>query len=397
MSKPKIKVLSEIHKDQWIWEQQIEVTDSKGKTHTESRYAVKVSRNTPLAKVKRPKLCGFAPNITQARILREKLSQQLNQRIVNQGRYTFSSFYEAIHKAEIESTHSINSAYNLGTAYVGKLLPAFGSKYLDEITVADINDFLHISLKELSAETRKNYRKWLRALFNSALSRQLIKVNPVEQSKGIKEGKQRQETFLSPEQLKVLLDFVIHNKHEWRYHFYLSALTGLRVNEAAALTYADIKWDLEIISVHRTFDRRTGFKPYTKTFDQRVVPLNPVLKALLLERKEREGLTDADFVVPQLRKWVTGEQGKVLHDLLALLNLPRMRYYDFRASFAVAMVLNGTDILRVSEILGHQSVEMTSRYLRKLGVGLKGAADCLNNLFDSRTIAEIKKNPTEEV
>lgn len=378
-------------KEPGIWEA---VSEKNGKV--QRRFLVKVYRWTPDADVKKPGLKRYAKNIEQARIVKRQLDAELDKRIANRSRHTFASFYETIHKAEIASTHSINSAYNLGTAYDGKLLPAFGSKFLDEITVADINDFLHISLKELSAETRKNYRKWLRALFTSALSRQLIKVNPVEQSKGIKEGKQRQETFLSPEQLKVLLDFVIHNKHEWRYHFYLSALTGLRVNEAAALTYADIKWDLELISVHRTFDRRTGFKPYTKTFDQRVVPLNPILKALLLDRKEREGLTDADFVVPQLRKWVTGEQGKVLHDLLALLNLPRMRYYDFRASFAVAMVLNGTDILRVSEILGHQSVEMTSRYLRKLGVGLKGAADCLNNLFDSKTIAEIKNDSTEE-
>lgn len=218
-------------KEPGIWEA---VSEKNGKV--QRRFLVKVYRWTPDADVKKPGFKKYARNLEQARQIKKQLELELDRKIANRSRHTFASFYETIHKVEIASTHSINSAYNLGTAYDGKLLPVFGSKYLDEITVADINDFLHISLKELSSETRKNYRKWLRAFFNSALSRQFIKVNPVDQSKPIIEAKERKETFLSPDQLRILLDFVLQNKHEWRYHFFLSALTGLRVNEAAAST-----------------------------------------------------------------------------------------------------------------------------------------------------------------
>lgn len=373
-------------KEPGIWEA---ISEKNGKV--QKRYLVKVYRWTPDADVKKPGLKRWARNPEQARQIKKLLEAELDRKIANRSRHTFASFYETIHKAEIASTHAVISSYNISTAFDGKLLPFLGSKFLDEITTADINDFLHINLKELSVSTRKNYRKFLNSLFKSAISRRLITMNPVDQAKGIKGGGTRQETYLTPNQLTLLLDFVFKNKHEWRYHFALSALTGMRVNECRALRYCDINFETDLIHVRNTLDRRSGFKPYTKNFSQRTVPLTPDLREVLLERKRQEGLTDADFVVPQLRLWLSGEQGKVLHDLLVLLGLPKMRYYDFRATYAVAMALQGTPILKIAEILGHASIEMTSRYLRHLGVLLKGSADCLTGLISPTVINTLKK------
>jgi len=358
------------------------------------RYFVKVFGWTPGKTTKKPSKSGYAPNLVQARILKKKLIVELDAKITAKPRPRLKEFFELTFRSEVEASYSLNGAHNIITAFTGKILPALGELYFDQLNANHISHFLNGRSKEVLRATLSNYRKWIAAFLKSARQHGLMTLDVMTDVKAVKGADSPEKRFLPPTKLPGFLRWVIENEHPWRYHYALAFLTGIRVNEQAGLLYKDIIWDRDLIYICRVFNRNEGFKDHTKNFEKRYVPLNPTLKKLLMERKVREDLSDEDFVLPQFRKWITGEHTDTFHTVLYLRGLPKMRYYDARATFTTALADNHVPINRVSEILGHSSIEETATYMRKLGIGLTGTADCIDVFGD---LAEKAKNNDDNV
>jgi integrase len=148
----------------------------------------------------------------------------------------------------------------------------------------------------------------------------------------------------------------------------MAVLTGLRAGELAALRWEDVDLENRRLTVQRSFDGPT------KSGDVRHVPLmaDELPRILRAQRLARAGALvfpneDGRMLQPSARVFQ-----EVLHRVLDRGAFPKetfgervRRYITFhglRHTFASHFMMDGGDIFRLQQYLGHRSQTMTQRY-----------------------------------
>lgn len=230
----------------------------------------------------------------------------------------------------------------------------------------------------------------LAAISNAGTESRCCDSNQPEES-GTEDGEQqRKASFLTREELGLLLR-TCQEHFPTSYPFVsLLARTGLRLGEAVGLQWGDIDFNGRFIEVQRT---RSNWRITTpKSGKGRQVDmskqLTETLKALLLERK-KETLRRGWGEVPE---WVfVSEEGTLLHEsnfrhrvwgkLLAKAGLRHIRIHDLRHTFASLLIQNSESLAYVKEQLGHHSINITvDTYGHLVPGGNKAAVDKLDGL-----------------
>jgi integrase len=132
----------------------------------------------------------------------------------------------------------------------------------------------------------------------------------------------------------------------------LSLNTGLRRGELLKLKWEDVHFEQRNLTVSGET---------SKTGKTRHVPLNDEALAVLRQWKEQPGVKSryvfTDAVGQQLQGMKTSWNGA-----LRLAKITNFRWHDLRHSFASKLVMTGTDLNTVRELLGHSDYKMTLRY-----------------------------------
>ncbi len=141
--------------------------------------------------------------------------------------------------------------------------------------------------------------------------------------------------------------------------------TGLRVSEALALRLDDVD-----------FEAGTIYVRHGKGNQSRRAGIDDVGLALLrrwIARRERLGFGSSDFLFCSVR---TKRAGGEVTSAYVRQFLPRvgrragirkrMHAHGFRHSFAVGCLRDGIGIGKISQLLGHQSISETAKYLNHL-------------------------------
>ena len=97
-----------------------------------------------------------------------------------------------------------------------------------------------------------------------------------------------------------------------------------------------------------------------------------VLKELKLQNSESQ------FVLPRISKWNKGEQARELRMFLSGLGLSAIRFHDLRATWATLLLSKNVAPIKVMMMGGWKDIKTMQIYVRKVGVEIKGAADCLD-------------------
>jgi integrase len=128
--------------------------------------------------------------------------------------------------------------------------------------------------------------------------------------------------------------------------------TGLRRSEALSLTWEQTKLGnnphLTVLAAH------------AKSGKTRHIPLNSAAVDVLKrwrEQREPKGLVFPNPAGGQMKSIKTA-WGKLMKDA----KIKDFRFHDLRHDFASRLVMNGVDLYRVKELLGHGSIEITQRY-----------------------------------
>jgi integrase len=218
--------------------------------------------------------------------------------------------------------------------------------------------------------------------------------------------------ILKLDEIRRLLREARERNHPWYPIWAVALLTGMRNGELFALKWSDVDLEKGLITVQRSYNKRTKEFKCTKAGYWRTVPISEELKYLLLDLRHRHhhpdfgdhggrggfgghdgggGFTGGggrdsvglDFVLPRMELWVQGAQARVLREFCSSVGLSQIKFHTLRACFATQLLGHGVEMVKVMKIGGWRDIKTVQVYLRLAGVDERGATDGLR--FISRT------------
>lgn len=224
---------------------------------------------------------------------------------------------------------------------------------------AKVRAFL-VSREDLAGQTKREVLLLLRQILDEAVRRGLLAVNPAAQLK-LPEKRSRQITI--PELAAVRRVIAEIRNPVARMLAELLHRSGLRLNEATALQWADIDEDAGQLHVRRSLDPATGKLTTPKTAGSfRVVDVPRSLIALL--RAYRNAVTPKVWVFPSEGDGPFNDRNfnqRHWAPALKRANVPAMTPHGLRHLFASHLLQQGVEILYVANQLGHTSAAFTLR------------------------------------
>ena len=228
-----------------------------------------------------------------------------------------------------------------------QLLPAFGSKPLDCITLAHITRWF--DRFSWTAPGNANHAlDLLTQIFNFAIARSYLETNT---ARAVKRNRRPVLTrFLSREEIsrlhRVLDRQTRHSRREQADIIRLLLLTGCRRSEILRLRWSEVDRDRLVLA-----DGKTG---------PRIVPLNTPARRILQRRPRGESPfvfpSPSDPTRPRSRNlafWYRARREACIEGV---------RLHDLRHTHASHAVMNGVPVLVVARLLGHSDVRTTLRY-----------------------------------
>jgi integrase len=266
------------------------------------------------------------------------------------------------------------------------LLPAFGTRRLEDITIADVEGWRarlesvagararrgpsepaasergsrETSLR-LSNSSKNRITTLLHGVFARACKVHTLPVNPVAAIEHFPVRLSGDIDVFSPEEVRSLVRAAASEQDAAIY--LTAAFTGLRRGELIALRWRDIDFVGSLVRVRASYAGGALTSP--KSGKVRSVPLAPDVAAALGRLSRRLLLTGDDDLV------FVGDAGSYLDGsalrrryraALEQAGLRSLRFHDLRHTFGTRMIAKA-DIRRVQEWMGHADVQTTMRYL----------------------------------
>ncbi len=244
----------------------------------------------------------------------------------------------------------------------------FEGKNIQDITTWLIEKWKSKRAEELKPAKVNRELALLKHIFSMAVEWRRLKENPAGKVKRLK-GETKRVRYLMPHEIQVLLSNCDGFLRGLLKPLVTVALhTGARKGELQSLQWPQVDFDLGIITL---LDTKNG--------ERRDIHMNDTVRATLeaLERK-------SEFVFPS-------SNGKRIYDAQVQIaftqavkksGIEDFHFHDLRHTFASNLVMEGTELNDIRELLGHKKMEMTLRYAH-LSPKHKGrVVNILDRVFD---------------
>lgn len=252
---------------------------------------------------------------------------------------------------------------------------------LKDVTTMDIQRAFN-TIHDCNEITLKGFYKRLHCIFNFAVNKyEIIQKNPVRNIE-FTGNKSREKKALNAAELNVLLEKLKNLKTT---NYYLASLIaakcGLRVGEILGLTWFDIDFKTNNITIHGQWilnkNEKWDFgKPKTSN-SYRTVPMPPVVIKELTNLK-KAGLINIDnriFKIKNTRAFaanICGVYRKVGFNI---------GIHDLRHTYATNLIANGIDFKTASKFLGHDVSETMKTYSHVNDDMIENAKNIINKIF----------------
>ena len=173
---------------------------------------------------------------------------------------TFESFYEIY--SEYKRQRVKESTFETKSHIVRtKILPYFGKRKINEITVADVIAWQNEMMayrdekgKPYSVDYLKTIQAQLTAIFNHAVNYYNLPCNPARQAGSMGKEIPKEMKFWTKEQYLKFAEAMM-DKPKSYYAFEMLYWTGIREGELLALTPADFDFEKQTVRINKTYHR----------------------------------------------------------------------------------------------------------------------------------------------
>ena len=274
------------------------------------------------------------------------------------------------------------------------LLPFFGEMKITEITPNQIQKYINLKAKTLTAKTIHEHLLLLRPILDAAVEDEIIRFNPCNSRRIKMVGqKSKKVTAYTEEEFKALEDQLSNVTGESKLLLALSLYTGMRQGELFALQWTDIDLEHSCIHIDKAVEwpaKNKGEIKEPKTENgYRTIYIIPQLLVILSEQYHTEGYV---LTAPRQKHGepMTHQAVKRLNDRLnaaLAANGCDVRFLSHRCRHTVATFMNnaGVDDVSITSTIGHSDASFTRRqYMnrqdRQVKRGMSRFAKYLNEL-----------------
>lgn len=240
----------------------------------------------------------------------------------------------------------------------------FGNAQIKDITRTQYQSFINKFGATHAPSTVQKINGFIRAAVQSAiLDDYLLK----DFTKGVtlvaNKDKVKKVQYLSVEEIKQLTKWLAANldpDHTSRYMIITAIYTGMRLSEIQALTWQDVDFIHQTITISKSWDAvNKQFKDTKNESSKRTIKVNPELLAYLVQLQGRSTMVfmNVDGDIP-----TSGAVNKTLRTALNAVKLAKrnFHFHSLRHSHVALLLAQGIDLYAISKRLGHSNLSTTA-------------------------------------
>lgn len=315
----------------------------------------------------------------QAQIALAKLLEDIEENGLDKKKkeLTFDELYHIWidhHRLSIKES----SAYNYERFYKTHLKPTLGSYALSEIKVSDcqllVDKWFKSGLKMYS-----DLRKLGVQIMKYGVAMEYMESNPM--AKTIAPRKKEDETklqFYTKDELAHFFECLEdHGNYKQIAFFRILAFSGARKGEVFALTWGDVDFTNNTVSINKTLSRSATntkliLSPKTKSSNRSISLDDETIKIMQKWRMiQRSDYLGRGFNTSSNNQYIFTTDDNQLYGLAAAnewlryiiekYKLPKISPHNFRHTHASLLLQSGIPMKEVSERLGHKDTTVTDR------------------------------------
>lgn len=299
-----------------------------------------------------------------------------NEGYSKQQRYTYQEVYD-LWLQQYSNTVKGSTLNKTITIFKIHILPIFGKKFIDQIKVNHCQEAVNTWFKSL-----KGYRSvnsYASLVFRHAMKLGIIQKNPSQLvTMPVKKDEAGDDdsfgNFYTREEMTTFLDSIQDSK-KWFTFFRLLAFSGCRKGEALALTWSDINFKSDSITVNKTLTIGMDNKPVVQSpktkLSRRVLSMDPRTMQVLKEWKAEQAKMMIQFgfntkgseqlVFTNLQNKHINPQkvGQILEKYARAAGLRVITPHGFRHTHCSLLFESGASIKEVQDRLGHADIHST--------------------------------------
>jgi integrase len=274
-----------------------------------------------------------------------------------------------------------------------QVIPAIGSLRLREVTVSRVDRLLKATTERNGPAVAKATRAVLSGMFGLAVRHDAIRSNPVRDVASIRQRPRERRTLTLAEVRDLRAKLAADDRavdQDLPDLVDLLLATGLRIGEAAALTWSAVDLDAGAVEVTGTVVRLVGEGLVIKSKPKgpsgwRAVELPGWAADMLRHRQSWVPANEWDvaFPSPSGRLRDPSNTQHHLKQALTRAGYPDVTSHAFRRTVATLMDLAGLSARAAADQLGHAKVSMTSDVYFGRRLATTGAAAVLSAIADN--------------
>lgn len=240
-----------------------------------------------------------------------------------------------------------------------KLIPFFGEKRMNEITVADVRTWQNMLIQRGYSQTYlRTINNSLSSVFNFAVRYYDLPGNPCAKAGCIGKNRADEMQIWTKEEFQRFADCLMDKRLSWL-SFQILFWTGMRIGELLALTFEDVDLTARTININKSYQRLKGrdiITPPKTPKSIRVISIPPFLAEDIQDYLD--SLYDYDpqtRLLPVTKNFLEREMQRGVK----LSGVKKIRIHDTRHSHASLLIELGFSPKEIAERLGHENVETT--------------------------------------